>query len=937
MSGSIAPSSKRNETELAPIKCSQRAYRSWESTLVGLISFVIITLSAQHIGVWELSESLHARLIKWMWTHQTWLQVNVPLHGEQVKSVAELAMGWWPSMLSVQLFSHFKMLSPELALRLPSLILSAMSVGALYSLMRAWRATVLVSLIGSLLFMITPAFTVISRHSLSAGGIGVLACTLSCLCFWRASFSPREVAWRVTALISLVASAGSLGLVGLIPLLAWLSVLERKNSIVACIKRAFIELGPVILILSIYAWRSWIKRPDGVDAYSLFLVIDSIGQTYDYSEWKGFQGSLHLIGFGLFPLGALLPIIAYTLRRADEEHLGQNENLYKNKVLLGRALNFHLVICFFSVSLLAPVGGFWGAGALLLSAPFAVATALFLTERRVRFLPPAMYTLSVVLFWLLLHSDVKREPALLISALTGESTEGLLPNFTAWRYGKLLSLTGLLIIIAFKTSILRTVRAGVLGFLRRPSQPRHHPILLGLSFLLSILTILPHLISAIPRWVVSSRWLEASFWNGTSEGPKLFLMALMIFILSYHFLFLLWRTWGGPRISIFYSRRDLEWGFALSFLIMTPHYLDRLPIWVFMKPFIQHMESADTHTPKYVAVLLVHMGTVLVLGLLTAILRSLYQKIIKLSRFETLIMRGTALMSRAQSPRGAQLHQITYVSLWLIAYLFFSQVILPKSLSAELSHQGIVKGYQEKLIGDEPLKLYLVKEAKNSYYLSALSELDRNDFIELAKSEDREIFVIDRSQLSRANSEFRQTSGRHLPVIDDRHHELLLATNQLAEGELDLNPIKKAVINELPEGINRLEEAINFENKIELVAWRLNPAQPRPGAPLKIDLFWRAIKRVRTHWKVFIHIDAPGQRIHADHEPVLNVYPTEDWQEGDLIVDTHHITVKRSIKPATFTFFAGLYRGKTRMKIMNNGSAHKDKDNRAILGKVWVR
>ena len=150
------------------------------------------------------------------------------------------------------------------------------------------------------------------------------------------------------------------------------------------------------------------------------------------------------------------------------------------------------------------------------------------------------------------------------------------------------------------------------------------------------------------------------------------------------------------------------------------------------------------------------------------------------------------------------------------------------------------------------------------------------------------------------------------------------------------NPIKNAVIEALPKGVNKLEEPINFDHTIELVGWQLTPARPRAGAPVKIDLYWRAKRAVRNQWKVFVHIDAPGQRIHADHDPVAGVYPTQDWQAGDLILDSHHITVKRNIKSAVFTFFTGLYRGKTRMKIRNESKKIKDHDNRAILGKIQV-
>ena len=62
----------------------------------------------------------------------------------------------------------------------------------------------------------------------------------------------------------------------------------------------------------------------------------------------------------------------------------------------------------------------------------------------------------------------------------------------------------------------------------------------------------------------------------------------------------------------------------------------------------------------------------------------------------------------------------------------------------------------------------------------------------------------------------------------------------------------------------------------------------------------------------------------------------KDWRKGDLIADEHHINIARTIRPATFTFFAGLYRGKTRMKIKNTSDKLKDKENRAKIGRIRV-
>ncbi|MEE2645047.1 MAG: hypothetical protein VYD19_08950, partial [Myxococcota bacterium] len=166
---------------------------------------------------------------------------------------------------------------------------------------------------------------------------------------------------------------------------------------------------------------------------------------------------------------------------------------------------------------------------------------------------------------------------------------------------------------------------------------------------------------------------------------------------------------------------------------------------------------------------------------------------------------------------------------------------------------------------------------------------------------------------------------------------LLLVSNQIRPGEEDRSPIRRALIEKIPDGVKPLPTPINFEDKIELVAWRTTPTVPRPGSPLSIELFWRAKKRVSGDWKIFVHIDSAGQRIHGDHAPVEGLLPTSDWKVGDLVRDEHHLNVKRTIAPGRFTFYVGLYRGNTRMKIRNSERHLKDNENRAKIGQLWVR
>ena len=902
---------------------------SFEVISIGLLSVLFFGYTSYDLGVWETWESLHAHLIEWMWTHETWMQVNIPLDDERVRSTAELAFGWWPSMLSVHwLAPKLSGLSPELALRLPSLILGSLNLAVLYSLMVTWQKKRLLALVSIGFLLVTPGFSLLTRHGLAAGGIGGLSCLLSALCFMYTTIIPFR-RYLFGGMIMMGVSAASLGVVGLIiPLTIYLSVQKKSDGFLQYCKKISVWLLPTLILVGVFYWRSWVKRADDIEFWHLFFTLDPLTQPYHFSEWSGFQKILHTIGFNLFPFGAMLPIFAISLRTQD---LSTN----REDSQIGHQMLWLFVVTFFTIALLTPLGGYWGGVSVILAAPMAIASAYYLLEWRQIEKIPTLYTLSVILLWLLIDGNLKREPGLLIAALTGDKVEGLLPEFPLWRYGRYLSLLGVFILVAFQTSALPIAWQKVNTWLRKPPIPRHNRNLLFISLLVGFLTVLPHLITVMPKWVVSSGFMTAPFWRHSPHTLKLCTFALIMSVLSYHGLWVIWRLYASKRQTKLLSRLDVECAVVLSWLVMTPHYLDRLPMWRFMRPFIPWMEDSQTRSPKYMMVALIHLGMIFGLFLVVLMIRKVYQNVILPRVGSSIKIVKSWYLWRYSLFNKRSVQQKLMVCVWLLSLIAFTQLSLLKGFSESFSHQQIVRGYQAKMSSGD-LQLYLVNDAKKSFYLSHLNQLNRKDFEQSSKQSERQFYVVGREHLSKANQHYRKSTGEHIYILDDSHHKLLLASNQLLKGEVDENPINHAVIKELPKGAHKLEKPINFDHTIDLVGWRLTPKRPRAGAPVKIDLFWRAKKSVRNQWKVFVHIDASGQRIHADHDPVSGVYPTQDWQAGDLIIDSHHITIKRTIKPAVFTFFTGLYRGKTRMKIKNQSKKLKDHDNRAILGKIQV-
>jgi 4-amino-4-deoxy-L-arabinose transferase-like glycosyltransferase len=209
-----------NTTSLIRPEIDSESWRRFEIALISLGSILFLGISSSYLGVWELGEVTHARLLEWMWTHETWMQVNVPTVGIEARTVSELAVGWWPSLMSM--YGLESILAPELRLRLPFFIIGGLCVGALYRFAYDWKGSRLVALSASALLLMTPAFSLGGRHMLSSGGLGGWFFTLSTLSLLNAVHHKEAWGWRVLGWISWVMSAGSLGVIGaLCPLIVW--------------------------------------------------------------------------------------------------------------------------------------------------------------------------------------------------------------------------------------------------------------------------------------------------------------------------------------------------------------------------------------------------------------------------------------------------------------------------------------------------------------------------------------------------------------------------------------------------------------------------------------------------------------------------------------------------------------------------------------------
>jgi 4-amino-4-deoxy-L-arabinose transferase-like glycosyltransferase len=146
---------------------------------------------------------------------------------------------------------------------------------------------------------------------------------------------------------------------------------------------------------------------------------------------------------------------------------------------------------------------------------------------------------------------------------------------------------------------------------------------------------------------------------------------------------------------------------------------------------------------------------------------------------------------------------------------------------------------------------------------------------------------------------------------------------------------EKALVAQVPQRATELNARLGED--IELLAYELSPERVRRGGVITLVLYWRATKRLREEWTVFIHGDHPSgnrnNRMINDHSPADGFWPTTNWRVGQIVRDEIQVEARDDQPLATYRFYAGLFDDDGRMPVTAGPS---DGDDRVELGSVEV-
>jgi hypothetical protein len=92
-------------------------------------------------------------------------------------------------------------------------------------------------------------------------------------------------------------------------------------------------------------------------------------------------------------------------------------------------------------------------------------------------------------------------------------------------------------------------------------------------------------------------------------------------------------------------------------------------------------------------------------------------------------------------------------------------------------------------------------------------------------------------------------------------------------------------------GISRLIDATPGDG-LRLLGASIAAKQAARGAPVELDLWWRADRSPLPNYQIRLHMNGAGyDRVVDDQAPVDGRYPTSGWASGEVVLDRHRITI----------------------------------------------
>ena len=95
------------------------------------------------------------------------------------------------------------------------------------------------------------------------------------------------------------------------------------------------------------------------------------------------------------------------------------------------------------------------------------------------------------------------------------------------------------------------------------------------------------------------------------------------------------------------------------------------------------------------------------------------------------------------------------------------------------------------------------------------------------------------------------------------------------------------------------------------------PRTAKAGETIAVTLIWRADRPTAGNWKVFIHLADATETTQAqgDGYPQGGAALTPTWQAGEVVVDTHQISLASDLPEGAYQLRIGFYDEETNERL----------------------
>ncbi len=118
--------------------------------------------------------------------------------------------------------------------------------------------------------------------------------------------------------------------------------------------------------------------------------------------------------------------------------------------------------------------------------------------------------------------------------------------------------------------------------------------------------------------------------------------------------------------------------------------------------------------------------------------------------------------------------------------------------------------------------------------------------------------------------------------------------------------------------------AIDWQNAIRLLGYRLSADTLHPGDGLGLSLYWQPGSELTSNLTVFVHLIDGSQHIVAqrDQIPASGERPTTGWATGEVITDSYGLVVGADVPPGDYQLQIGWYDAISGERVPLVGGAH---------------